>query len=429
MILIYIDKQSNAFSYICGVLLEDIEDGFSITYDWQQFISHSGPAICYDRINRSDHAINLMPAVDIWQNGEPKRLALGLNDSADVQYIFPTSGDLNFDVFAASFFVISRYEEYLPYDEDDIGRYTAECSKSSSGNLYKRPVVDIWRDVLWNMLVKKWPQLARKQRAFEKLATIDVDSAFAYCHKGLSRTLGGFARDFSRGDWKNMTNRIRCLTGSAGDPFKTYDYITSHIETSKIDLIFFFLLADFTKFDINVTHRSEELRKLIRELSRKYIIGIHPGIASHSSITRLQMEKQRLEEITGKICHASRQHYLKVNLPQTYRRLIEAGITDDYSMGYADDTGFRAGTCRPFKWFDLSNNTVTPLTVHSVMAMDATLNSYLNLTADEAIEHCSALMNEVKNVNGTFISIWHNDTLAERGIWKGWRRVWESINS
>jgi len=427
MILIFIDKHSNAFSYITSVLMEDVIDGFQIVHDWDSFVTYAGPKICYDSQKKTDGSFRIVPSADIWHNGEFKRHAVQLDESGCIPFIFPTKGDLKFDVFAASFYVISRYEEYLPHDADHVGRFSAKNSTETCGNLYKKPVVDIWRNELIAELQKKWPQIQLKKRSFEMIATIDVDSAFAYCHKGFGRTLGGIGRDFSRFDWKNMLNRLCCLFGKCDDPFKTYNYIASHVKSVDLKLIFFFLLADFTKYDINVTHKSKQLRQTILDLSKKFEIGIHPGISSHSKFETLINEKNRLEEITGQKCTQSRQHYLKVNLPQTYRRLIDADIHDDYSMGYADDSGFRAGTCRPFKWFDLLNNSVTNLTVHSVMVMDATLNSYLKLSPADAIEYCNELIREVKNVNGIFISIWHNDTLAERGIWKGWRAVWENL--
>jgi len=37
-------------------------------------------------------------------------------------------------------------------------------------------------------------------------------------------------------------------------------------------------------------------------------------------------------------------------------------------------------------------------------------------------------MNEVKKVGGTFVSIWHNETVNDLGEWKGYRDVFEKMN-
>ncbi len=123
----------------------------------------------------------------------------------------------------------------------------------------------------------------------------------------------------------------------------------------------------------------------------------------------------------------SRQHFLKLRFPDTYRNLIAAGITDDYTMGYADETGFRAGICSPYKWYDLEKEVMTNLTIHPFAVMDGTLNSYLKLTPAQALEKVKSLAQEVKNVNGELITIWHNETLSDWKDWKGWKDFYEQV--
>lgn len=428
MILVFKKKQSNAFTYICKVLFSDFEDGHRITQDPDEFKLYPGPKICYDAELVDENAISFKPEYDIWSGIGLRTPPTRFSVRNDLPILFPCNGDMGFDVFSASFFVISRYEEYLNFKPDRFGRFTSR-NASETGRYYKRPVVDLWTKELTGLILSKWPHEKLTERQFRMIATIDVDSAFAYKYKGFRRFFGGIGRDFSGGNWRNLVRRIRTVAGLDDDPFLTYDYITSKADSSNIELIFFFLLADFSKYDINVSHRSKHLQTLIQELSKKYRIGIHPGMASHSDAKIVMKEKRRLEQITGSECAISRQHYLKIKFPETYRRLIDCGIKHDYSMGFADETGFRAGTCRPFRWFDLARDIETDLVIHPVIAMDSTLNTYLGLNPEQAIAHCNELIREVKNVNGEFISIFHNDTLAERGIWKGWRQVWEFINN
>jgi hypothetical protein len=119
---------------------------------------------------------------------------------------------------------------------------------------------------------------------------------------------------------------------------------------------------------------------------------------------------------------------LKIEYPVTFRNLLKAGISEDYSMGYASETGFRAGICIPFYFYDLERETTTGLLLIPFQVMDVTLQQYLELKPDEAWEEIQNLMNEVKNVNGTFVSVWHNESVNDRGHWKGWREVFEQMN-
>ena len=116
-----------------------------------------------------------------------------------------------------------------------------------------------------------------------------------------------------------------------------------------------------------------------------------------------------------------------MKFPETYRNLAERDITDDYSMGFANEIGFRAGICTPFNFYDLDNESESTLRIHPFGIMDATLNLYMKLSQDEAVARVKKIIREVKRVNGDFIFIWHNETLSDDMQWKGWRKVYEEI--
>ena len=169
------------------------------------------------------------------------------------------------------------------------------------------------------------------------------------------------------------------------------------------------------------------MQSLIKDISSKAVTGIHPSFASNQMPEKITVEKKRLKEITGDEVTKSRQHFLKLRFPDTYRNLLAAGITDDYTMGFAEDIGFRAGLCTPFLWYDLKEEKQTGLTVHPFAVMDGTLNNYLKLSPEQAVEKVKGIIQEVKNVKGEFITIWHNETLSDWREWKGWRDVYEKI--
>ena len=116
-----------------------------------------------------------------------------------------------------------------------------------------------------------------------------------------------------------------------------------------------------------------------------------------------------------------------MSLPDTYRRLIEEGILEDYSMGYASAAGFRAGTCRPFYFFDLELNTETALKIFPFQVMDRTLKDYMGLSEEEAYKIMRSLVDSVYEMGGTFVSIWHNEAFSDHGEWKGWREIYIRI--
>jgi hypothetical protein len=156
-------------------------------------------------------------------------------------------------------------------------------------------------------------------------------------------------------------------------------------------------------------------------------IGIHPSYGSNNNRPQLKKEIARLSKILNRDITDSRQHFLKLRLPETYRDLIDSDITDDYTMGYASYIGFRASICTPFNFYDLDMELETKLKVHPFAFMEGTLKYYMKIEPKQAMSMIKPLIDSVKNVNGTFISLWHNDSLNNKNQWKGWQQVYEEM--
>ena len=192
-------------------------------------------------------------------------------------------------------------------------------------------------------------------------------------------------------------------------------------------MIYFILLADYGLNDKNISFTKRKFQLLIKRLADFASIGVHPSYGSNSDYKKLPKEISRIEGITKREVTKSRQHFLKLTLPETYNHLSDLGIKDDYTMGYASALGFRASICSTFTFYNLDTETILPLRIHPFAVMDATLLYYLNLTPQVSLNKIKQLINEVKNVNGTFISLWHNDTFSNFKQWKGWKSVYKEM--
>ena len=137
-------------------------------------------------------------------------------------------------------------------------------------------------------------------------------------------------------------------------------------------------------------------------------------------------ELHSLERVLKKDVTKSRQHFLKLNFPKSYRNLLELEITDDYSMGFASESGFRAGICTPFRFYDLEQEIETPLVVHPFPFMDGTYIYYKNMSPDEAWPEISQYIETYRKYGGEFIPVWHNRVFSQKeSEWKGWNEVYE----
>jgi hypothetical protein len=211
------------------------------------------------------------------------------------------------------------------------------------------------------------------------------------------------------------------------DPFEVYDYITGVIEKNRAEAIFFFPSGDHSRYDINPSWKNEEYRLLVNRISGRFRSGLHPSYQSHSRYNLLEQELERLKSITGKDISSSRFHYIRLSFPSSYRDLIKAGIREDYSMGFPDEPGFRAGIARPFFFYDLTEDRHTDLKIVPFQVMDATLYQYKNLDPSASKEVIAGLIDQVRIAGGQFVSLWHNTSLLETPEWKEWREVFESM--
>ncbi len=343
--------------------------------------------------------------------------------------LFKSSDDsfLPFDPFACTFYFISRYEEYLPFQPDEHNRFPDAANCLVRLNLHQKPIVDQMAIWIADKLCLSFPELKITKRRFNFLTTIDVDNAWAFQNKGFSRSVGAALKAALHGNLTELKQRVKVFSGKTNDPYDNYDELFEQYSAHPDLLIFFFLMGDRNRFDKSISHKNQNFRNLIKRISEIFEVGIHPSYASNGNRDFPEIEIMRLSEISGKTITKSRQHYLKLNFPETYQNLVAMGITNDYSMGFSALAGFRAGTCTPFPFFDLSSDRGTELIIHPFQVMDVALKNNLKLNPEQAMNLIEKLMHEVKQVNGTFVSLWHNETIGDTGLWKGWREVFRHV--
>lgn len=329
------------------------------------------------------------------------------------------------DPFASVFYLLSRMEEYGDILHDEHNRFPAKQSISYQFGWLTKLMCERWSKAILTYL-KELNVISSTYatRPIELIPTFDIDNAYAYKFKEGSRQLLATLKDFSKRNKQRLEERKSVMSGAMEDPYDTFSKITS-ISDRGFNVRLFWLLGNFGHYDRNISHTHPQQRSLIEELSQKYTIGIHPSYKSFNKKEVIFEEANRLAEITGKPTTSSRQHFLKFRLPVTYQQLIECGITDEFTMGYASEIGFRAGTSRPFKWFDLSKNGPTDLVIHPFAYMDGTLLEYKKWSIEEAKIQIQQLYDELKQFGGEFVFLWHNETIGDYGSWKGWSEVLE----
>lgn len=325
------------------------------------------------------------------------------------------------DSFETIFWALSRYEEYDFQTTDPHGRFGLE-NTSISEDIVRQPWIDqLIRRLEDDVLRFYNAQDNRPKSSIKVIPTFDIDHAFAFQHKPWWVKFAGFFKDYIKKDEERYRYRWSTLLGKGKDPYDTHQEVME--VAKKHEGYVFFLLGNRGKFDKNISWKNATFRKLIIEYQKNSKTGIHPSYASNGNPSKLENEAARLHKITGNAVQYSRQHFLKVHLPETFNNLVGLGVKEDHSMAFFDTPGFRAGTAYPFFFFDFKENTSTDLQIYPVVYMDGTLNEYMKCSIEQAKEIIDELYENMKPTGGHFECIWHNETIANFGKWKGWKNV------
>lgn len=352
------------------------------------------------------------------------------SDKNGYRIFFKTEGDTGFDIFAASFYLLTRYEEYLPHNKDIYGRYAHENSLAFRENFLNLPLVNIWLEDFRKLLAEKNKAFSSVKSSFVFLPTYDIDMAWSMRNKGIKRNAGAVVKDFLRFRFRKVFHRIRIVRRKMEDPYDAYEWMDEQHSSYSLKPFYFFLVAgEKGKHDKNISPDNIEFIHLIRSIAERYQVGLHPSWISVDVPHLLKKEKHTLEQITGSPVHASRQHFIRFQLPLTYQRLSTAGISHDYSMGYGTINGFRASIATPYFWYDLKNEQQTNLMVHPFCFMDANSFYEQGHTTEAAYQELIHYYGQIKKVNGTMITIWHNSFLGTDELFTGWRDVYQKFLS
>lgn len=425
MLLIYTHKITPRFSFIMKQIFERIL-GIQIlfTAKVEDFIKHAGPKITYTKLPLQNEFF--IRSNDLLFEQGINDLQIKVSDWDGVPCFF-TAGErssIPFDIFSASFYLLTRYEEYLPHVKDVHGRFPPTESIAYKNNFLEIPVVDVWALKLFTKLKERFPDLKNKQQHYKYTSIIDVTSSHCYAHRGLARSFAGLMLDISSLKIKRVTERISVWFNPKKDPYNNYDWLINCHKKYRVDCLFFFQFAAYSTFDKNVATTNNKFKFLIKSISDYSKVSLSASYSSFSDVELLKKEKKELSNVINRPVNSSRMRYNRVDIPLTYRNLVEAEFTDDYTMGYTHEIGFRASTTHTFYFYDINLELQQPIKIHPFVIHDYAFLKKNN--KEEIHQKIEALYQEVKHVNGNFTTVFSNELFGEPNTFS-WKEMYEYI--
>lgn len=416
---IYTDSVSRRLNYVLDLVFGARKIAYKVINDPITFEALPEPKIVYsDRPFKNNYLI-ISPASILFEESIVE-YQVSKDIYANVE-VFTFNNQP--DILASIFYVVTLYQEYIDDEVDLHNRSLLVNNILYKHDMYGKLMVERWSCALINLIEDQLSvDFNSRKIAVSTIPTFDIDHTYAYLHRSKLRKYLSLSKDFLQRDQMRLNERKDVQGGKIKDPFDTFDKILA-INEKYFNVKVFWHLGDYGKYDRNISFDNLFHKKLIKNLSQNLSIGLHPSYSSNGNPMQLAIEKKRISELLEYPVTHSRQHYLKLEIPKTYQRLIKEGFKHDYTLGFAEQPGFRAGIARPFKWFNLAKDREEDFTLHPFAYMDGTLLEYMGCSIDSAKEIIDNLIDEVAEFGGDFVFIWHNETIGDYGKWKGWSSV------
>jgi hypothetical protein len=427
-ILVFSEKLSSRLTYILNVLLNrELGLNALVTTNTEEFEKHEGVKLNYSS-QSIDNTLQIIPQGILFDYGI-KDYFIEVQTHEVYQKVFFKNSKLSipFDLFGAAFWLLSRYEEYLPFKGNRYHVFDYRNSLAWQNNFLDVPLVNLWTCKLRDELFKKFPTLGFKNRPFSFKVTVDIDSAYKFKHKGIARSFAGIISDIWRRQYKQLTQRIQTLFFNQKDEYDCYDFLIEAGKPYRRNILYFFLLGDYGLNDKNHSANNLKYRQLIQHLADYSETGIHPSFASNGHLQQLKIEMARLRQIVHTDVVNSRQHFGILHFPNTYQHLIQAGISNDYSLGYTNINGFRASMAAPFPWYDLRNEEESALILHPFCMNDVAIESHARKNSEKPIDVFLYYLYLNKHYGGELVMIFHNDVLANTEAGRKWQNFYKQI--
>lgn len=410
MLLVYTQKITPRIDYIFKQICVNML-GMEIlfTSEIEKFIAHNRPKISYGKVPLGSELF--FESAGLLLERKIESPSIEVSKWGNTQGFFPTSkkSALPFDIFAASFYLITRYEEYLPYKSDERGAFPVNQSLAYENDFLHQPIIDIWAEIFLNTLLKAFPELNYKKNSYKVNTLIEAKQPFAYANQELVNTLFGYIKEISHWKINDAVTRSQTLLGLKPDPYDTFSWVIQNTKMAEKQLIVFFMLGDTDVILERQNTNSPKFHQRIKFIGDYEEIGLIFSKAAINNQQIMKEEKSRMEAISHRPVRCSMFVDNTLKLPNTYRGLIQLEIEKDYSMVYRNAIGYRAGTCSEFLFYDLEHEVKTPLTISPIAISTQGLKQFDTGKVERLVQE---YYEEIANLGGQLNFIFSNQDFS-----------------
>lgn len=397
MILVVTLSDSPRLQFVLNFMrsvIDEVEIKHAIVNHWKEELPASEFKIAYgNNVDRDGFQLIIPHCELLFESSYNPRLNIAWDQHLECLEFAKVPNEKGIDIFASIFFLLSRYQEYRLSNLDSLGRFPSSSCTLVRANQHLTPWVNIWiQDILDHT------EHPYKLKKLNPIPTMDIDVAYDFLGRSGLRKWGGIARDVLNP--KRLLKRLRVSLGIEEDPAFIFDKIKDKA------ILYFIQMSDKGKLDKSCGLQMKSFQDFLKSAAEGNI-GLHPSTHSYLNLDEMIYEHEQLEVLSNKSVQIARFHYIKLKLPYSYELLCELGIKQDYSMGWPDVPGYRAGTNFSFPFFNLTKNEVQNLIITPFTWMDA---HYIFSDKKNMMEaDFNKFMEDTEDYGGQFVPIFHNN--------------------
>ena len=381
MFLVYTHKITPRIRYIFKHIFENmLMINFNLTTKVEIFVAHSGPKLSYSNKPLGDEFFIKSHLLLFEQGVMPQKLKLDFWDELPIFFLNDAECNCPFDIFAASFFLLCRYEECMPYLKTNLGYFDPSQSISMKFDFLELPIIDLWVSKFQEKLASNFQEIVKKRnhKASKKIL-LEVPLAFRYSNRSFLENIEDFISSIWKLNLKQLIFQILVLIRLKNDPFDTFDFWKEWFNRSSIKPQVFFLFSQSSSYQVTTSIFNLRFKKIIKKTGDFFSLGLLTSIrAQIDSKKQILREKNDFQKLTNRAIFDVRLSNGILNLRKDYEMLYENEFKNDYSMGYLDRIGFRAGTATPYYFYDFSRESQLSLKLTPIFATEESLKRINN---------------------------------------------------
>jgi len=237
-----------------------------------------------------------------------------------------------------------------------------------------------------------------------------------------------------QGNFEQIKSHIHSFVAltKGDDPYWNFERIISLEKSLEVKSTFFFLNEkghvqwyipkSFILFSGRYNVNDNRIKKIINKLDAEgWEIGLHGSYFSYRDKNLLRYEKEQLESILKKQVIGSRQHYLNLNIPETWQIQAEIGLIYDSSLGFSKKTGIKWQATHPFYPRNPFTGEIIPILQIPMTIMDAPL-----MQSNDPWEVSLNLIEQFEQTHGVLTLNWHQ-RVFNTWEYKSWQNMYSKI--